>query len=110
MYRSPKLWKRIRACILKNGESRSSVAKIEGLSRATVRKMLRHDHPLDYGGKELLPPITKSKHKLKPCKKTKAEISREKWLAWLATLAKRNVSDDLPKLLAGLSLAYISLT
>jgi transposase len=98
MYRSPKLWKRIRTRILKNGESRNSVAKIEGISRATVRKMLRNEHPLDYGGKELLPPHkTKSKTKHKSCKVNKAEISRHRWLEWLASLAKRKVSDDLPK-------------
>ena len=98
MYRSPKLWKRIRTRILKNGESRNSVAKIEGISRATVRKMLRNEHPLDYGGKELLPPRkTKSKTKHTSCKVNKAEISRHKWLEWLASLAKRKVSDDLPK-------------
>ncbi len=51
MYRSQKLWKRVRTRILVTGESRNHVAITEGLSRATVRKMLRHEHPVGYGGK-----------------------------------------------------------
>jgi transposase len=49
MYRNQKLWKRVRVRVLRNGESLKRVAKTEGLSRPTVRKMLRHEKPVGYG-------------------------------------------------------------
>jgi transposase len=99
MYRNPKLWKRVRVRILRNGESRNHVAFSEGLSRATVRKMLRHEKPLEYGGAaSIIQPKTKAKSDSSPPKATKAQISEERWMRWLAALEQRIApSPELPE-------------
>ena len=48
MYKDRQQWAEIRHRILVRGESRRYVSKREGMSRATVRKILRHDAPPGY--------------------------------------------------------------
>ena len=48
MYKNSRQWARIRNRILDNGESIRHVADSEGMSRHTVRKILKHLHPPGY--------------------------------------------------------------
>src|ERR1700752_4672539 len=45
MYRDPKQWAYVRRLILEEGHSRRGVARKTGLSRSTVRKMLKSPQP-----------------------------------------------------------------
>ena len=97
MYRDQKLWKRVRFRVLQNDESINRVAKTEGLSRPTVRKILRHKKPVGYGYlTHLIEPIkTKPKHPSRKGKK--AQGSLERWMLWLAALEQRIApSTELP--------------
>ena len=98
MYRDQKLWKRVRIRVLRNGESLNRVAKTEGLSRPTVRKILRHEKPVGYGYlTHLIEPI-KTKPKPPSRKGRKAQGSRERWMLWLATVEQRIApSTELPE-------------
>ncbi len=48
MYTDMTHWNRVRARVMKRGESTRSVAATEGISRNTVRKMLRFEQPPGY--------------------------------------------------------------
>jgi transposase len=48
MYTDIAHWNRVRARVMKRGESARSVAATEGISRNTVRKMLRFEQPPGY--------------------------------------------------------------
>lgn len=94
MIRNQKLWKRVRIRILRNGESRNHVAKTEGLSRATIRKILLYEKPVGYGELTgLIEPIEPIKTTSKPVaisrKGKKPQASRERWQIWLAALEQR---------------------
>lgn len=97
MIRDQKLWKRVRIRILRNGEPRNRVAKTEVLSRATVRKILRHEKPVGYGDlTRLIEPI--KPNPAPPSRKgRKAQCSCERWKIWLAALEQRETpSTELP--------------
>ena len=46
MYRDPKQWTYVRHLILEEGHSRKGVSRKTGLSRNTIRKMLKSPRPL----------------------------------------------------------------
>jgi putative transposase len=48
MYSNPSQWRRLRKRVLANGESIRSVAKREGMSRTTLRKILAYGTPPEY--------------------------------------------------------------
>ncbi len=54
MYWNPYQWRRIRKRVLVSGESIRSVARMEGMSRKTLRKILSHESPPGYGGRSIL--------------------------------------------------------
>ena len=100
MYSNPTQWRRIRKAVLVTGESVRSVAKKEGMSRTTLRKILSHESPPGYGGcgtssakiRPVLPLVPKSSH---------ADIVRQRWNEWLYE-AERGTSDQ-DALASGLS-------
>jgi transposase len=59
MYRDPKQWAYIRRLILEEGHSRKGVARKTGLSRQTIRKMLKSPRP-----PREAPPPESAEHKL----------------------------------------------
>lgn len=48
MYSNPAQWRRLRTRVLVNGESIRSVAKREGMSRNTLKRLLALDRPPTY--------------------------------------------------------------
>ena len=58
MITDPKRWSRIRRRILVDGESIKGVARSERLSRNTVQRILRHEHPTRYMRPKRLAPIS----------------------------------------------------
>ena len=48
MYTDPRKWAEVRRRVQVNGESIRGFAQAEGLSRNTIRKMLRQDRPSQY--------------------------------------------------------------
>jgi transposase len=49
MYRDDRQWADIRRRILEKGMPKKQVARESGISRRTINKMLRHEHPPGYG-------------------------------------------------------------
>jgi transposase len=101
MYSNPTQWRRIRKAVLVTGESMRSVAKKEGMSRTTLRKILSHELPPGYGGHGN--PSTAKRHpavQLVP-KSSHADIVRQQWNEWLYGVERGKLDDD--ALASGLS-------
>ncbi len=49
MYRDNRQWAHVRRRILEKGVPKKQVARESGISRQTINKMLRHEHPPGYG-------------------------------------------------------------
>src|SRR5512144_3285435 len=62
MYKDRQQWAEIRNRILVRGESGRCVSKREGMSRATVRKILRHEAPPGYRRLKKRPHPTLDRH------------------------------------------------
>lgn len=88
MYSNPYQWKRIRKRVLVGLESIRSVAKSEGMSRTTLRRILSYETPPRYGGCGSLA--------LKPTrtKQSRADLERARWLEWLYDLERGELPDD----------------
>lgn len=92
MYSNPTQWRRIRKRILVSGQSIRSVAKREGMSRPTIRKMLHHELPPGYGNKGLRSPAPK---RLPPDLETNAtQVVRQRWMEWLYEIERCSKTDD----------------
>lgn len=100
MYSNPYQWKRIRNRVLVGEESIRAVARDEGIARNTVRKMLAHDRPLAYGGRELPGP---SDHRRSNASLVgRSERGRVLWMEWLYDLERGAAGDEtLERELAG---------
>jgi transposase len=92
MYSNPYQWKRIRKRFLVAGESISSIANKEGISRTTLRKILSYETPPGYGG----PGLATGKHKYSPVdsKPSHADVERRRWQEWLCELERGELPDD----------------
>lgn len=100
MYSNLTQWRRIRKAVLVTGESVRSLAKKEGMSRITLRKILSFESPPGYGGCGTLsgkkcPALT-----LVP-KLYHADIVSQRWKEWLYEV-ERGTSDE-DALASGLS-------
>ena len=95
MYRDPKLWKRIRTRVLQNGESRRHVAKCEGMSRTTLRKILNSECPVAVAGRSRAQPsITPGYSR---CSRTTKPSSSERWTGWFETISRTSTTTtELP--------------
>lgn len=102
MYTNPAQWRRLRKRVLVDGESIRSVAKREGMSRNTLRKILSHETPPRY--------IRRASHaETKPAaissKQTTTKNERRRWMEWIFQLERGDFADEpLGSELAGLGL------
>jgi transposase len=92
MYSNPTQWRRIRKAVLVTGESMRSVARKEGMSRTTLRKILSHDLPPGFGGRGN--PSSRKRRPNIPLvqKPSHAEIVRQRWNEWIYGV-ERGASD-----------------
>lgn len=97
MYNSTRQWNRIRTRILVHGESRRHVAETEGMSRPTVRKILKYEHPPGY--KSSARSKAKDHQTNHAChsviQQSKFFKGKQLWMEWLYSLEQphRSYSD-----------------
>ncbi len=94
MYSNHSQWKRIRRRVLVSAESIRSVAKSEGMSPITVRKILAHESPPGYAGR---PP--QDANRKKPAaphvhKPSHVDVVRQRWMEWLYYLERNGSAKD----------------
>lgn len=101
VYANPSQWRRIRKCVLLLGESIRSVAKKEGMSRTTLRKILIFESPPGYGGRDISKPHQR-KRSLSPSI-PQVDMVRQRWMEWLYELERgSSASNPLESALYGL--------
>lgn len=102
MYSNPSQWRRIRRRLLLSGESIRSVAKKEGMSRVTLRKIITFESPPGYGGRCAREP-KQSYHPLTSLLR-RADTVREQWMEWLYDLERTpSQGNELVSALSGQS-------
>ena len=102
MYSNPHQWKRIRTRVLIGEESIRAVARHEGMSRNTIRKMLAHDSPPGYGGRA--PTRPRAPRPSNAPLVTRGERNKALWMGWLYDLERGGAGDEtLERELAGRS-------
>jgi transposase len=92
MYTNPYQWKRVRKRVLVVGESIRSVARSEGMSRTTLRKILSHETPPGFAGRK--PAAVKAEPAPKELKSSSADLERARWQEWLYELERGALPDD----------------
>lgn len=100
MYSNPSQWRQVKKRILIDGASIQSVSNSTGISRNTIRKILKHETPPGYGGRK----STKQKTQCikKPPKQSKVEIDRIRWKEWIYEIERGNLpSKDWEEILNG---------
>ena len=92
MYSNARQWKRIRARILEHEESVGHVAADEGMSRLTVRKILRHEKPSGYKS-TIRVTINKDRPKKSntPIKINAYTKHKQHWMEWLYEIKKNGL-------------------
>lgn len=102
MYSNPYQWKRIRKRVLVAHESIRSVARSEGMSRNTLRRILLTEMPPGYRGRAATVVMPESAPK-KP-RTSRSDLERRRWQEWIYELERGELPDDqLSKSLDGLS-------
>ena len=77
MYSNVLQWRQIRKKILVDGKSIQSISKSSGISRNTIRKILKTESPPKYGGQKTQ---KEKKHSsIKTEKLSKTELDRIRW-------------------------------
>ena len=100
MYSNPSQWRQVRKTILIDGASIQSVSKSTGISRNTIRKILKNETPPGYGGGESSKP--KKNCRIKPAKQSKVEIDRIRWKEWIYEIERGNLpKEDWEEILNG---------
>lgn len=89
MYSSLSLWKRVRKRVLVLGESKRSVAKMERISRTTLRKMLAYESPPGYRGRKR---AAAAEDRATPASTNHCRSNRSavklRWMEWLYELER----------------------
>lgn len=93
MYSNPSQWRRIRQKLLMPGSSVRSVAKTEGMSRVTLRKILAFESPPGYGGRGVSEPQSSHPPLTRPSRH--ADTVRQQWMEWLYDLERITSQGDL---------------
>ena len=89
MYSNLLQWRKIRKEILIDGISIHSISKGTGISRNTIRKILKTENPTGYRGQGLL---KKKKHSsIKTEKPSKTDLDRIKWQEWIYEIERGNL-------------------
>ena len=92
MYSNLLQWRQIRKKILIDGESIQSVSKGTGISRNTIRKILKTESPPGYGGRKTQ---KEKKHSsIKTEKLSKTELDRIRWQEWIYEIERGNLLDQ----------------
>jgi transposase len=86
MYTDEKQWTRIRDRIMELGESINFVARSEGVSRNTVRKMLRYKKPLKYGNKTTVDNTQEDFWASRISENTSSDLDKSEWMDMLYAL------------------------
>ena len=86
MYSDLSQWQRLRRHVLVEGQSIRSVAKREGMSRTTLRKVIAFEKPQRYGGRPT--PVPVATQPKVPRKLNRHETERARWLEWLYRLER----------------------
>jgi transposase len=102
VHSNPSQWRRIRQKLLLPGGSIRSVAKTEGMSRVTLRKILAFESPPGYGGRGIHEP--KPSHPPPTTLVSRTETVRQRWMEWLYDLERTpSQCDQLVSALSGQS-------
>ena len=89
MYSNVLQWRQIRKKILVDGKSILSSSKDTGISRNTIRKILKTEIPPGYGGRKTQ---NEKKHSsIKTEKLSKIELDRIRWQEWLYEIERGNL-------------------
>ena len=89
MYSNVLQWRQIRKKILVDGKSILSTSKDTGISRNTIRKILKTEIPPGYGGRKTQ---KEKKHSLiKTEKLSKTELDRIRWQEWIYEIERGNL-------------------
>lgn len=95
MYSNKTQWRRIRRRVLVGGESIRSVARKEGMSRITLRKILRHDVPPGYGGGRTHDRIMQHDVAVSASNLSRDDVILRRWTEWLYQVEQGVSSKDL---------------
>lgn len=96
MYSNVYQWKRIRKRVLLLGESKRFVARTEGISRDTLRKMLAYDFPPGYGGRNFASESAAAGKAVseRPRRNRKRSSSvKQRWMEWLYKLERGTATE-----------------
>jgi len=108
MYNNTRQWNRIRTRILIYGESRRHVAETEGMSRPTVRKILKYEHPPGYKSsvrsRVKYPQANQTTHSV--VQQSKYFKSKLLWMEWLYSLEQPHRPHSDAESLAGFNKIY----
>ena len=88
MYSNLLQWRQIRKKILVDGKSIQSISKSSGISRNTIRKILKTESPPGYGGQKTQ---KEKKHSsIKTVKISKTELDQIRWQEWIYEIERGN--------------------
>ena len=92
MYSNLLQWRQIRKKILIDGESIQSISKGTGISRNTIRKILKTESPPGYGGRKIQ---KEKKHSsIKTEKPSKTDLDRIRWQEWIYEIERGKLLDQ----------------
>ena len=97
MYSNPHQWRRIRKRVMVSGESKRSVAASEGISRATLRKMLAFETPPGYCGRNSPMPDARPLPSRQIQNRSKAADAKRRWMEWLYGLERGESTGEAAK-------------
>ncbi|WP_271007446.1 IS630 family transposase [Paucibacter sp. B51] len=93
MYSNPAQWRRLRTRVLVNGESMRSVAKCEGMSRNTLKRLLALDAPPRYRRANMLTKAP-AEQTGPPRAPKRSDIELQRWKDWLYSVEGDNSGSD----------------
>lgn len=100
MYSNVYQWRRIRNRVLVSGESKRSVAKNEGISINTLRKMLTFEKPPGYHRKR------SADHEISQvrpmARRSHLPATKQRWMEWLYSLERGDAETEATPTLGGL--------
>lgn len=89
MYSNLLQWRQIRKKILVDGKSIQSISKSSGISRNTIRKILKTESPPGYGGRKTQK--EKKYSSIKTVKLSKTELDQIRWQEWIYEIERGNL-------------------
>lgn len=93
MYSNPAHWRRLKERVLVRRESIRSVAKREGMSRNTLKRLLALDAPPRYTRRNR-PDSKPVVRPAEPAVPTRANVELQRWKDWLYSVERGDLEDD----------------